>query len=242
MSENKEHLERLLTESIDGPIDDVELRCYARLARLLAGWRTLDADMDWASLSKRISARVREGVEVQASARLDRLIDPSIPTDGEAPGVEGAARAFQAVDDLLAGATRPLPPVDWNGLSARISAAIRREAQPVPASWHLKRNWQRALTWAGRVGAPIAAAAVIAFALWGPRGNPPMAKNPTQPTRIIRFALSEPETKGGNVTVAFDESRPNNAAAEETTPQGSAIAVGPRREVVDLPVDPAMLP
>src|SRR5262245_1005232 len=104
MSDNKEHLERLLTEATDGTMNDTDLRSYARLARLLAGWRTLDAGVDWAMLSTRISARVREDVEAQASASVDQLIDPAIVVEAGAPGVEHAARQFQAVDDLLAGA------------------------------------------------------------------------------------------------------------------------------------------
>src|SRR5207237_7569535 len=83
MSDNREHLERLLTEAADGPMNGDEIRRYGQLARLLAGWRTLDADVNWAGLSGRISSRIRQDVEALASARVDHLIDPSLAADGD---------------------------------------------------------------------------------------------------------------------------------------------------------------
>src|SRR5262245_31180819 len=108
MTDNREHLERLMTEAADGPLSDVEIRRGLQLARLLSGWRVVDANIDWAGERGRVSARIHEEIELQASAKIDSLIDPSLVGESSNPQVESVAHEYRAVDDLLQSAASPL--------------------------------------------------------------------------------------------------------------------------------------
>lgn len=217
MNEHGKHLERLLTDAQNAPLSADELRQYRRLARLLADWRSLPDRVDWSAYSRRVSAMVRE--------------------DAETP------REFRAVDDLLQSAAKPLPPVDWQALSARISAAVRSEAQAMARPSARKPRRSGALAWAVKVGVPLAAAAVIALALWGTRPATRVVTGPNKEQGASVVASVEEPKDAGKVSVTFDETKPDNMNMDDAAPQSFGSAAGPSNsEAVDPPIDPSLLP
>lgn len=244
MTDNREHLERLLTDAADGPISDADALRFARLARLLSSWRILDAGVDWSAQAGLVSAKIREEVEAQASARVDQLVDPTIPETAAVPGLDRAARDYRAVDDLLQSSASPLPPLDWRALSAKISAAVRREAEALQHHSTSPVLVHGPFRWVIRIGAPLAAAAVVALALWGSRPAARIAQNPHEHGRpTIKFALQEPEGNIGKVKITFDESRPKSMATDDAPLERLGIADGPRNgKTTGLPIDPALEP
>ena len=212
-----EQVERLLSERPDGALTAEEsaevrraiagdsraaaaARQYERLHRLLADWRALPADVDWEAF--RLAASARVAGEAVGARRDSRTSDGRL-----AATQRGAANvAGDAVDRLVRRAAGDVPAVDWVALKSRISAAVQREAlqtrhegQVVPA------RWRRAMTWTGRVGLPLAAAAAIALLVWLPqtggdrsRGRADGLKSP-----IVVVSLEAPQSEG-QVTVTFE--------------------------------------
>lgn len=245
MNTNREHLERLFAETDGAPMDAVDQAQCRKLARLLAGWRNLDAAVDWSATARMISTAVRDDAESLASAHVDHLIDPSTPAISETELPRQLVADYRAIDDMLQNTANPLPPVDWDALSSKISASVRREAQlQLSARRAAARKIadpdvnRRSGGWIFRIGVPLAAAAAIALAVWASRGTSPASTN-GKPSRVL-FATGEDD---GKVSVTVDESKPANALMEDTASEGSGIAVGPpRSETNELPIDPSMIP
>ena len=243
MTDNREHLERLMTEAADLPMSDADIRRGVRLARLLSGWRVVDANVDWAGQVGLVSARIREEIELQASAGVDSLIDPSLAGESANPLVVSAAKDYRALDDLLQTTAPPLPPVNWKALSARISAAVRREAQVARPVTDSSTNAQRTFKWIVRIAGPLAAAAVIVLAIWGSRSATKIVTGPEKRGRPPNIKFVEVPEESGKVNITFDEARPNGPVGEDVAPAGSGIAHGPPlSETTEPPIDPAMLP
>lgn len=218
MSDQREQLEQFLSQRADDGLtaeqlahleralaSDAELarqaRTYERLHVLLDGWRTLPGDINWRDFSARISGEIQE---------------------------ETAAVASEPVDDLVGAAFGPIPDLDWLQLKSRISAAVRAEAvtrQGVGAQ-RTPRSWSRTARHMVAVGAPLAAAAAIALALWLPRSSSPVA--PTDPTLTKAMIVVSYETPQpvGQVKIAFEQ-KPNTAPDAEAGSNGAAIANGP---------------
>lgn len=210
-----ENLEMLLSLALDGELSaaqrrtlddalsaDAGLRAewerYKRLSRLLAGFRVPNPTVDLSGLMSRISTEIHK----EAECDLDDM----------------------GLDALLRKVASPMPEVDWEKLSHRISARVHREAATRPTS--LSR-WRGKANWLARVAVPLAAAAVIAIAMWRPRQETPGGKGPIRPS----------------VFVSFDKSPPHDYVAPTAPTEGSGIAIGPpHQDVNELPIDPAMLP
>lgn len=245
MNTNREHLERLFAESDGAPMDALDQAQCRKLAQLLSGWRTLDAAFDWSSNARKISAAVRSDAEARASAHVDHLIDPSTPSIADAELPRQLVSEYRAIDDMLQNAANPLPPVDWDALSSKISASVRREAQSQLAARRAAARKiadpevnRRSGGWIFRIGVPLAAAAAIALAVWASRGTSPTSTD-GKPSRVL-FATGEDD---GKVSVTIDESKPANALTEDAASEGSGIAVGPpRSETNEPPIDPSMIP
>ena len=248
-----EQLEALLSRRADGDLtaeesaalrravaDDADAaaaeRQYEQLHQLLTGWRCLPAGVDWQSFSGAVSGRIEEDAEKQASAQLDRAIDPAAAphdaaTSPAGPRMNPAAQGYQATEELLHDWARPLPEVDWDAFSSRVSAAVRREAAGGDRAVGRARHWRRAAGWL----APVAAAACITLVVWSNRTSIPRGTESSGPAGPRVFvALMLPQS-AGNVSISFDESPAEPAAGTTTSdenPQGGvAIAIGPPRVV-----------
>lgn len=242
MNTNREHLERLFAESDGAPMDALDQAQCRKLAQLLSGWRTLDAAFDWSSNARKISAVVRSDAEARASAHVDHLIDPSTPSIADAELPRQLVSEYRAIDDMLQNAANPLPPVDWDALSTKISASVRSEAQSQLAARRAAARKiadpevnRRSGGWIFRIGVPLAAAAAIALAVWATRGTTTNGKQ-----SHVLFATPDND---GKVSVTVDESKPANPLTEDEALEGSGIAVGPpRSETNEPPIDPSMIP
>lgn len=159
---------------------------YQTLHRLLKAWRTLPASMAWDGYAARVRAELQKQVRAESS-----VLEP-IARSGEA-----------GLDDFLAHAVGPVPAVDWNKLHGRISASVRSQATQG------RRNiisWRRKLAWFSSVCAPLAAAAVVAFMVWGPRAphsTHSIAISKPLKSHIV-VALDAPDYEG-KVTIQLDE-------------------------------------
>ncbi|MFH1417364.1 MAG: hypothetical protein ABII12_03650 [Planctomycetota bacterium] len=148
MSEESEHLERLLSERPDGiagadeqaesdriiaedPESAESSRRYERLQRMLDGWRPLRHDVDWDAFKLAVSERVTEAAEKEASAVLDVRIDAAAgeaATEMTGPRLDKVAREYEAVEELVEEWAGSVPEVDWAGFKHRVSQAVREEA------------------------------------------------------------------------------------------------------------------
>ncbi len=245
---NREQLERLFAESDGAPMDAVDQAQCRKLARLLGGWRNLDATVDWPAHARTIASAVRNDAEARASAHVDHLIDPSTPAIADAELSRELVHEYRAVDDMLQNAAQPHPPVDWDALSSKISASVCAEAQSQLAARRAAARQiaapyasRRMGAWVIRLGIPLAAAAAIAMAVWASRGTSPIVKNPEK-TPGVFVDLPDPDNSG-KVSVTVDETKPSNAVMEDASPEGSGIAVGPpAAETTEPPIDPTMIP
>jgi len=228
-AEESAALRRAVTED---PKAAAMARQYDRLRRLLAGWRRLPSGVDWQAFSGAVAERIGEDTERRASAQLDRTIDPdAVPhdpaTSAPGPRLNPAAQGYQATEELIQDWARPLPDVDWDAFSSRVSAAVRREAAKSERAGVGARRWQRA----GRWLVPLAAAACITLVVWGNRATIPdgnQSRAPAGPRVFV--ALASPQS-AGRVSIAFDESPAGTTietTAEDADPRGGvAIAIGP---------------
>lgn len=217
MSDPREQLEQLLSQRADDGLtaeqlgileralaSDAELtrqgRAYERLHVVLDGWRTLPVDIDWQNFSGRISREIMEEVSAVAS---------------------------EPVDDLVV-AFRPMPDMDWSQLQSRISAAVRADvaARQGAGADMTRRSWSRTAKRIVAIGAPLAAAAAIALALWLPRASSPVAPTVPTPTKAMIVVSYETPQPAGKVKVAFEE-KPYTAPDVEAGSDGAAIANGP---------------
>jgi hypothetical protein len=221
MSDQREQLERLLSERADDALTaeqlaeleralagDVELarkaQAYERLHVLLDGWRTLPGNIDWQNLTARIRRDVGEEAVTATSAKIDDLVNDSYG---------------------------PLPDVDWTQLQSRISAAVRSDvaARHGAAPRMTRRSWSRTAKRIVAVGAPLAVAAVIALAIWMPRTSLPVAQVAPTPKSLIVVSFETPHPTG-KVNVAFDQ-KPNEGRDAESGTNGAAVANGPSHAV-----------
>ena len=232
MNQGSEQLERLIAERLDGTLTAEEsarldrvlaadpaaaamARRYERLRMVLSGWRTLRRDIDWEALAARIARRVAEDAEQNKDA---------------------------AVDDLVRTAVPPMPEVDWDQFRARVSSAVRRDAASRAGDSSrdreadagvrvLRRRWRRTATWIATVGAPLAAAAVIAIAVWWPGAGSQLA-SPRAMSVAPRVMVSlEDPTTTGRVAISFDQTPPGgyvepSAPAEDADVDRPAVSGG----------------
>ncbi len=246
MASDAEQLERLLSEQADGDLDAAQresirralaedrvaaatARQYARLHELLAGWRTLPEGIDWQAAARGVSLRVSQAGEGAVLTPARRPGMGAEASEGSDP-IDSDERTpdDRAVDDFVTRAAGPLPEVDWAAYKARVSAAVRREAATSTAAGQgMQHRWRRGAAWAFRVGAPLAAAAVIAFAVWGPWADRPFVQGPSARGRpLVVVSLERPDS-AGRVSVTLDVV-PVVLADEPAPPRGGvAIAIGP---------------
>ena len=241
MNVDSEQLEALLSRRLDEDLDAEEqallrqamaddpaaaasAKQYERLQRMLAVWRRLPADLNWNTLSKSVASRIEEDLAIEASARLDRAIDPAAegPAPPIGPRLNPTAESFQATEELLRDWAGPLPEVDWDAYAARVSAAVRREATAGGQKAGRGRRWRVLAGWL----APMAAAASIALLLWWNRGaNPTGLTNHRPAAPQVEVSLVVPESTG-RVSIAFEESPAGPIDKAKPLPGGVAIAVG----------------
>jgi hypothetical protein len=209
MNQGPEQLERLIAERLDGTLTAEEsarldralaadpaaaamARQYERLRLVLSGWRTLRRDIDWEALAASIARRVAEDAEQSKDA---------------------------AVDDLVRGAVPPMPEVDWDRFKTRVSSAVRRdaasragessEAQKADAGVRvLRRRWRRTVTWVATVGAPLAAAAAIAIAVWWPGTASQLSSPHAMPVAPMVVVALDVPTATGRVAISYDQAQP----------------------------------
>lgn len=221
MSNPREQLEQRLSERADGvltPEQLAELDCavaadadlarqahaYGRLHSLLDSWRELPGDINWQVFSVRISREI---------------------------GEEAASFATGPIEDLVCDAYGPMPDVDWSQLKSRISASVRDEAAARQGVVRMtRRSWSRTAKRILAVGAPLAAAAVIALALWLPRSSSPVAPTAPTPTKSMIVVSFETPQPSGKVKVAFEE-KPYTGPDAEAGTNGAAIANGPSKAI-----------
>lgn len=246
MASDAEQLERLLSEQADGDLDAAQresirravaedrvagatARQYARLHELLAGWRTLPVGIDWQAAAREVSLRVLQAGEGAVPTPARRLGIDTEASEGSDP-IDSDERTSEdrAVDDFVTRAAGPLPDVDWGAFKARVSAAVHREAATSAVSGQgTQHRWRRGAAWALRVGAPLAAAAVIAFAVWGPWADQPFVQGPSAGGRPLVVVSLERPGSAGRVSVTLDVA-PVALADEPAPPRGGvAIAIGP---------------
>lgn len=200
---------------------------YRRLGDTLRAYRPLPRRLDWAALSAGVVDRLVEAAEADASAVVDRTLDPAAlgPDTADAvafrSGDDALAGEYAAVQDMLREWARPLPPVDWEAFRSGVSRQIRREVltSPRPAArsrLNLFVNWV----------APLAAAAAIVLAVAWPRE--PIGQVPGEGGRAASniVVVVDLPAESGNVQFSYDESFVEEERADEE-PSVKAIAVGP---------------
>jgi negative regulator of sigma E activity len=107
--------------------------------------------------------------------------------------------------------------VDGDEFKARVSSAVRREAattdrdatdarEAAIRQRAARRTWRRTAKWFATVGAPLAAAAIIAIAVWWPGAVEVVSQHglvpPAKP--LVLVALDMPETSG-RVAITFEQ-------------------------------------
>lgn len=214
MNERETQLERLLSEQAGTTLDanlaasvasDPELARlaaqYARLDRLLRGWRPFPAEQAGAEFvantRRRIEADLSETLSAYAAGELPaaeaRAVARRFAADATA---SRALRDFEQTDALLSQWAGPLPPVDWDGLQRRISSAVRHEA----ASRRRGVRWVRVAS-----GLAIAAAIALVAIIGMRRGGTTPA--PLSPDVVVE--LARPDAPGA-VAVQYDMQTPAN--------------------------------
>jgi hypothetical protein len=242
MTEEREHLERLISERPDGALtpeeteqvrravaEDAEIasaaRQYEKLQAVLSEWRTLPLDVDWRAYAERVSSAVVDAAEQQASAAANGAIDPSAAADvppPTGPRLDTMRQDYRAVDELVRDHAAP-PDVDWDRFKARVSAAVRKEAATDSRSSVPRRS---IAGWVARIGAPLAAAAALAVLIWWPREGefrPPTGIVSAAP--IIQVAVQMPRSTGF-VSISVDERPGMEDAPAQTASGGFAFASG----------------
>jgi len=212
----------------DNPAAAADASAYERLNGILAGHRRLPDSVDFRTFTNDLTAQVAEQAAIDASAELDRAIDPNAEDGGASthrettgPRFNKTVRALGAVDDLVLEAVGPVPDVDWGAFKTRVSTAIRKEAAAGALS-PTEHRWPRVLGWF----APLAAAAAVAAIVWYPRGTVTPGVVDDVRTLTFAFAVDMPDQQG-RVAVSFEESNDEAAHQTETAPGGSAIAIAP---------------
>lgn len=222
MNEKADKFERLLSERPDRAASAEDLatvdraladnpqaaetaRQYDKLQALLKDWRSLPPGIDWDAVGQRLGEHaVSKGAECDtATASKDKTLDA-----------------------LVHGQAAPLPDVDWDRLKSRISFAVHEEAaRNRQTSIGTRRGWLNRL---GKMGAPVAAAAAIAFAVWWPGDvkTPPVAGLTQGPAIVVAV---ETPAKQGNVLVRFVETPLEQGIDTSDGPGGYAYAHGPAR-------------
>ncbi len=205
MLDDREQLERLLSEQLDGTLDADErlvverareqdasaaasAERYRRLQELLAQWRPLTDDVDWPAMARFTSERVAEAADEAEYQRVDRLVE-------------------QWADSL--------PEVDWDRFKVRVASAVRQEAvslgrnvlpDAVSTEHHGRRlRWTKRAKWMATVGVPLAAAAAIVIAVWWPGAVDPLTPGDGGQSPLVFVALEAPRSVG-KVLIDFDRS------------------------------------
>ncbi len=193
---------------------------YERLGHLLAGWRRLTGKLDLSSLRRDVSARIADQLAERASSLADRRLDPQAVLDegaSEDTNLGSMVREMAAVDSVVRQSAGEMPEADWSAFKARVSSAVRAEAERSGMHVKTRSRIPGGVKWF----APIAAAAVIAIAVFqtgtlpGPGGIDP------SPAPIVVVELDVPNTSG-RIQFAFDEGPPPNP--EDPALPGTAIA------------------
>jgi hypothetical protein len=261
MTDQAEQLERLLSEQPDGDLEPGRLaelrrtlaedptaadtaRRYTLLNDLLASWRALPGNIDWKAHARKLAGQTSRNEADRAPERghqpeADNGLKVVPAGAGSRPGSQD--REPEAVDRLIQNWAGPVPQVDWEGLRSRISAAVGQEAAAqVVGSAGSRRRWRPWFARIGMVGGPLAAAAVIAFAVWGPQTVGPVVPGSVgtaEPLIVVSFLMPE---FAGHVSVAFEEGPAGQIEAPDSPPGGVAIAIGPPRNGVRETIDEAL--
>lgn len=206
MLDDREQLERLLSEQLDGTLDADErlvverareqdasaaasAERYRRLQELLAQWRPLTDDVDWPAMARFTSERVAEAADEAEYQRVDRLVE-------------------QWADSL--------PEVDWDRFKVRVASAVRQEAVSLgravladaASAEHQGRSlrWTKRAKWMATVGVPLAAAAVIVVAVWWPGAVDRVTPGHGGQSQPLVFVALEAPRSVGKVLIDFDRS------------------------------------
>ena len=220
MPDDREQLERLLSERPDGALDADErlvveralkqdpsaaatAKWYERLQAVLRQWRPLGVDVDWVAMAQQTSERVAEVADREK---------------------------YRQVDGLVQRWADSLPEVDWDRFKTRIGSAVRQEAARLggggvaatePITEQARRlRWRRTAKWMATVGVPLAAAAVIVIAVWWPGAVNNLAPNGTGEKRSMVVVSLETPRSTGRISINFDETAA--VAAKEPEVAGSA--------------------
>lgn len=227
-----ETLEQLITERQDGHLSAAQLaeveraiatnaeaahlaQRYARLSKLLIGFRALPPGVDLAGLERAVSQRVSDAAADLSSLDVASEVgSSSVPEVLRLAGTHSDSQDASAdrVDDLLRAEFRPLPAVDWDAFGHRISSAVHAEAsrrtRAVRSSEPSAARHARRLRWLVRGVVPLAAAAMLLIALRPsnvemPDGMTSVADRPS----LVSVSIDRPSSSG-RVVVTFDRSSP----------------------------------
>jgi len=217
MNASREQLELLISRGAEAPLTDGE---RATLQQALDADETLVRDRDvYARLNDLLSETraLPDDVNVTAMAKATQ---------------RAARREFaqaELVDDQTDTQLRELlgnvPRTDWQAFHQRVSAAVSSE---VEAQQPETIRFPAVLTWA----APLAAAAVLVFAFWGPAR--PITNSDSNPITAVANGGStvvvevDRPTSGGLVEVSFVRTPPEALAMQddEPLPGGTVIVNG----------------
>jgi len=201
MLDDKDQLERLLSERPDGALSADERLVveralredpstaktagqYERLQAMLRRWRAVGGEVDWEAMARRTSERVAEAADQDQ---------------------------YRQVDGLVQEWADSLPDVDWDRFKLRVAGAVREEAtrlgREAPAEQRGRAlRWTRRAKWIATVGVPLAAAAVIVIAVWWPgvvtRLTPDHVASPKP---LVVVSVEAPRFTG-NISIDFDRS------------------------------------
>ena len=217
MNADREQLELLISRGAEAPLSDSE---RTTVQQAIATDALLARDRDaYARLNVLLSdARVLPAsVDVSAAAEATKL---AIRNEfAEATLEDGDT------DALLREMLSDLPSTDWQAFHQRVSAAVASEAE---AQQPETIRFPAVLTWA----APLAAAAMLVFAFWGPAtsvvendANTVVAVADRAPIVVVEV---ERPTSGGLVEISFDRTPPEALAVQddEPLPGGTVIVNG----------------
>ena len=137
---------------------------------------------------------------------------------------ESASLEDRAFDETLRDMVGDVPATNWQQFNQRVSSAVEAAADSAQPQ---TLRFPAFITWV----APLAAAAVLVFAFWGP-ARPALESDSNQPNNIlvkgptVVVEVDRP-TGGGLVEISFDRTPPATRAAEdELLPGGTVIVNG----------------
>ncbi len=214
MNVSREQLELLISRGAEAPLSESE---RATVQQAIATDETLVRDR---------AAYVRLNALLSATRGLPASVDVSAATK-RAIRDEFAQATLQdhETDSRLRELLGDLPATDWQAFHQRASAAVAAESETRQPE---TIRFPAVLTWA----APLAAAAMLVFAFWGPTS--PVVQHDSKTTVAVAERASivvvevERPTSGGLVEISFDRTPPAAVAVQddEPLPGGTVIVNG----------------